>query len=40
MIRIILIAWSVLSIPAAFVLWCVCRVSGMCSRDEEKRGER
>ena len=30
MIRIILIAWTVLSSPAAFICWCVCR-------DEEKR---
>jgi hypothetical protein len=40
MIRIILIAWAVLSIPAAFVLWCACRVSSQCSREEEKRGEQ
>jgi len=40
MIRIILIAWAVLSIPAAFICWAVCRMSGMCSQDEEKRGER
>ena len=40
MIRIILIAWDVLSIPTAFICWCVCRISSQCSREEEKRGEQ
>jgi hypothetical protein len=40
MIRIILIAWAVLSIADAFIFWCVCRVSSQCSREEEKRGKQ
>ena len=40
MIRTILIVWSMLSIPAAFICWCACSVSSQCSRDEEKRGEQ
>jgi hypothetical protein len=40
MIRIILIAWSVLAVPAVFICWAVCRMSSLCSRDEEKRGEQ
>ena len=40
MIRIILIAWAVLSIPTAFGLYQLCRVSGQSSTSEpeEKRG--
>ena len=34
MIRIILIAWSVLSIPTAFGLYQLCRVSGQSSTSE------
>jgi hypothetical protein len=40
MIHIILIVWFMLSIPVAFVLRCLCWVSGQCARDEEKRGEQ
>jgi hypothetical protein len=42
MIRIILIAWSVLSIPTAFGLYQLCRVCGQSSTSEpeEKRGEQ
>ena len=42
MIRIILIAWAVLSIPTAFGLYQLCRVSGQSSTSEpeEKRGKR
>jgi hypothetical protein len=42
MIRIILLAWAVLSIPATFVLWQLCRVCGQSSTSEpeEKRGKR
>jgi len=29
-----------LAVPAAFGLWCLCRISSQCSRDEEKRGEQ
>jgi hypothetical protein len=40
MIRIILIVWAALLIPSSFICWAVCRMSSMCIRDEEKRGER
>ena len=40
MIRVILIACAVLAVLAVFICWAVCRVSSMCSRDEEKRGEQ
>ena len=40
MIRIILIIGGLIIALLLIVFWSVCRVSGMCSRDEEKRGER
>ena len=39
MIRIILIIGGLIIAPLLVVFWSVRRVSGMCSRDEEKRGK-
>jgi hypothetical protein len=41
MIRVILIAWAVLSVPAAFGLYQLCRVCGQSSTSEpeKNRGE-
>jgi hypothetical protein len=40
MIRVILIIGGLIIAPLLIAFWSVCRVSGMCSRDEEKRGEQ